>query len=1094
MARHRSDELMLTLLRRVRHDPRAMRLARRVVAGSGQGLQVRDLSDDQVLRQLANSFRLPPGVLAARGVKRPDPNAQAAPADGLVKPDEHSIVIHLLDARSGSLLQGMRLRLDDVPQSSNAAGLIVDPLLARGGSSTLATDGDQLRLEQVWKLLAVAAGPAQSGAFLPAGAGATVVEIIEHKVASGDTLESVAKQHGVSCDELCLFNFGRPFEQGWKLQRRIARQLGCTKRGPDGAFIFDDRDKPGRLYVPKRWTADLARDQEHTVRVERVALPRRQLERTVTLQCSHGSKRPEKICIFKSVDSKPVEQLDSFAVVATKKEVDNKFVVVDPIVIEYRNEGGKRPPDRFLYGTTDSAVVELAGEGDLWAGKSELHHFGAEVFYRRMSEAGGLFDGKGKRRFKRMKKYLKRLWGAMADGPERYSPHQDAAKEWVLGAPKDKDSKTEVAHWARAPLCPIDVYPPYKWSLSVSLPPFKESKAGRKASKDLIKTERKKDDRRYKRRAEDAQSYLERELELLLAKDGTHSRKATKADGTVIRQQIQQQSDRRVADESRDTDTSREHERITSKEDRSVREKSSYASEDGVTTSSDDKEVRHGGKRKSQTAEHTSRSAAGVRSELKSNLVKASKDHPIKIALDGEELPLNPAKMLGKIIEAGKDVYNLIADIQEMVPKVGWYAEVELKLLEGALSVGLEYREAHDHRVGRWLQIELDMMLLSLSLELGVGIEVGSGKLQIAAQIYLKATLTMKVKTSFGHLFVEGADETGITIGPLSGEGDLELGARVVVGSLVKVVIKGDVGVGASVSLHFDQRRGTSKKPEAFYVSGKTYHKGLTVHFDAQFGDDGWLGGYAKKWKLVEANDEWAAFEFPDVPKETAAPTPPTKSETNKAKNYFYEELSKQYYIGDNFSVGNWKHHDTVDKVCHRIFYSYHRPPTDTKQLDALAWLVDGWVRWKSGEDCELEPDKYSEFCYDGRLDEMVDRIDEIRNWTAFAQKVHYYFDKGWGRDVEVHGENIKGAACYIAAKVFWHKTARRDWPALEALANAVYHDVAARSDWGYDISYDQLMDYCDGDLQGRLDAMPDAAKVFAQQVDKAPASASSGE
>ena len=74
--------------------------------------------------------------------------------------------------------------------------------------------------------------------------------VVEHRVRDGDTMAAIAEEHGLSEDELWLFNFDTTDEA--ELQGFLRREVGCTERDPEtGLFIFTARDYPGTIYVPK---------------------------------------------------------------------------------------------------------------------------------------------------------------------------------------------------------------------------------------------------------------------------------------------------------------------------------------------------------------------------------------------------------------------------------------------------------------------------------------------------------------------------------------------------------------------------------------------------------------------------------------------------------------------------------------------------------------------------------------------------------------------------------------------------------------------------------------------------------------------------
>ena len=95
---------------------------------------------------------------------------------------------------------------------------------------------------------------------------ATVVE--EHKVATGESLQSIASEHGLSWQELAEFNCGS--SETKQVNQHLREVVGCTRRTQDAkSYVLDDSDDPGILLIPKKdWgKEDLPVNHRHTFRV-----------------------------------------------------------------------------------------------------------------------------------------------------------------------------------------------------------------------------------------------------------------------------------------------------------------------------------------------------------------------------------------------------------------------------------------------------------------------------------------------------------------------------------------------------------------------------------------------------------------------------------------------------------------------------------------------------------------------------------------------------------------------------------------------------------------------------------------------------------
>ena len=93
-----------------------------------------------------------------------------------------------------------------------------------------------------------------------------VVQAVEHRVKTGQTLDSIASQYGLSKDTLTKFNWNTTDPD--KIDKRLRLEVGCTKRGSDNHMAFDDTDTPGVIRVPAPLRLrGLVLDKLHIMRV-----------------------------------------------------------------------------------------------------------------------------------------------------------------------------------------------------------------------------------------------------------------------------------------------------------------------------------------------------------------------------------------------------------------------------------------------------------------------------------------------------------------------------------------------------------------------------------------------------------------------------------------------------------------------------------------------------------------------------------------------------------------------------------------------------------------------------------------------------------
>lgn len=101
----------------------------------------------------------------------------------------------------------------------------------------------------------------------PGGDRRIIAEIEEHKVKTGESLESLARANGMTWQELARFNWGTDVPS--EINEHLAQDVGCTRKTRDGKnYVFTSEDDPGIIYIPKEWSQEgLATEVEHTIRV-----------------------------------------------------------------------------------------------------------------------------------------------------------------------------------------------------------------------------------------------------------------------------------------------------------------------------------------------------------------------------------------------------------------------------------------------------------------------------------------------------------------------------------------------------------------------------------------------------------------------------------------------------------------------------------------------------------------------------------------------------------------------------------------------------------------------------------------------------------
>jgi len=95
-----------------------------------------------------------------------------------------------------------------------------------------------------------------------------IARIKEHKVQTGESLDSIARANGMTWRDLAYFNWQTRSPR--EINRHLRDDVGCTKKTADGYnYRFTSEDDPGIIYVPEKWEAKgLASDACHTIRVK----------------------------------------------------------------------------------------------------------------------------------------------------------------------------------------------------------------------------------------------------------------------------------------------------------------------------------------------------------------------------------------------------------------------------------------------------------------------------------------------------------------------------------------------------------------------------------------------------------------------------------------------------------------------------------------------------------------------------------------------------------------------------------------------------------------------------------------------------------
>lgn len=138
------------------------------------------------------------------------------------------------------------------------------------GSCRVACDPDGATLATCLEVVAVDHGrpPPAADDPQPLDGRKYALVLRRHRVATGETLASIAEDHGTTWQQLAQFNFGTTNPK--ELNRALRNQVGCRRRTADGAnYIFTDDDDPGQLFIPQPWDhTGLRTDETYTLRLQ----------------------------------------------------------------------------------------------------------------------------------------------------------------------------------------------------------------------------------------------------------------------------------------------------------------------------------------------------------------------------------------------------------------------------------------------------------------------------------------------------------------------------------------------------------------------------------------------------------------------------------------------------------------------------------------------------------------------------------------------------------------------------------------------------------------------------------------------------------
>jgi hypothetical protein len=285
-------------LRDLARDPLAGDSLRHALRGLAGGSEIGKLTGREVVARLASLVRQQRlrvaelGLVHVSGVGGAGEGKDAA---AQVKEALESITYQVVDDATGDPIAGVSLSVTlpngkEVDQTTNGEGIVRFDDLKPGRCAVRAKMADRdllhvlayvgfglhpLRTDEGAKTTKLWDRPTVHD-LKPAevrdakSAPVHIVVVDEHKVATGETFDTIAEKHGTTAAKLKHFNFGTTDDK--EVQRHLAREVGTTLRNlKTGEYAFSSQDVPGILYVPREWqVSGQVTDRDHVIRVRRI--------------------------------------------------------------------------------------------------------------------------------------------------------------------------------------------------------------------------------------------------------------------------------------------------------------------------------------------------------------------------------------------------------------------------------------------------------------------------------------------------------------------------------------------------------------------------------------------------------------------------------------------------------------------------------------------------------------------------------------------------------------------------------------------------------------------------------------------------------
>jgi hypothetical protein len=171
-----------------------------------------------------------------------------------------------------------------------------------------------------------------------------------------------------------------------------------------------------------------------------------------------------------------------------------------------------------------------------------------------------------------------------------------------------------------------------------------------------------------------------------------------------------------------------------------------------------------------------------------------------KLERDGSPVEVDILKLVGSVLEFADAMREIVKMVKDYAPKVGWYIDWNLQLMQGAMAVEWYWKEHTDARVFQYIDFNIALTIFSLTFEIGIGVSACSFKLQIYAQLGGELAVEAGAKRDSP----DGAP--GFKLPSLKGKIKGALGARAEAAYVFKFEAKGETAVEAECGIGINQR------------------------------------------------------------------------------------------------------------------------------------------------------------------------------------------------------------------------------------------------------------------------------------------------